>query len=45
MKKAIIIKIKKEDLPKKRAPIITTQKHKTKVMYRRKSKYGDKGYD
>ena len=36
--KTIVIKIKKKDLPKRRAGIIRSQRHKTKVMYKRKPK-------
>ena len=40
MKKSItVIKIKKEDLPKRRTGIQRTKKHRSKVDYRRKSKH------
>ena len=42
LKKPIVIKIKKEDLPKRRAPIIKTKKHKTDVQYNRNPKHKKK---
>jgi hypothetical protein len=41
-KRKIVIKIKKEDLPKRRAGVIPSKKHKSKVRYNRKSKHKTK---